>query len=154
MTDHVEVRRESTQYLPCKLTPFELDLKRDELAARMGALEEQERKAAEDAKRAKDDIKVEQGEIRQLGKEIRDREEYRSVPVKELWNYTTGVITEVRQDTGEELNTRRMAWEEQHPQQRLIGDDQGDAAEAVVDEQLATDTEAPAESSKPASEVH
>jgi hypothetical protein len=74
------------------------------IAARDGA--EEEMKAQQ--KHAKGNIDKMDAEIRHLSNEVRTRSTYRKVECERQYHYGDGRVAEIRLDTGELINDRRM----------------------------------------------
>lgn len=104
-----------TRNLPVTLTTEDLDQRRDKLAAlvREHAEVEQEKKDATAAfsKRLKEIDRV----IAQVAHEIREKAEYRGVPVTKQKNFRLGVEEIIRTDTYEVVDSRSL-----HPDERQV----------------------------------
>lgn len=94
---------------------LKVPLKREEVEERaeraahlIGVRDLREDEIKEDMKRQKSALATIDGEIRSLSNQVRDKVAYRDVPCERQFHYDTGVVKEIRCDTGEVTFERPM----------------------------------------------
>lgn len=114
--EQAEVR---TMDLPVKLTEVELALRAQELATAEGVMDDAERRleqfieaSKETKKGIENEITDARGKVHHLAGVVRDRKEFRAVPIMEEPDYEKGAIDTYRTDTNEIVATRGMTHEE------------------------------------------
>lgn len=114
--EKAEVR---TMTLPVKLTPAELSLRAQELASHEAVLGDAETRLTQFVEAAKGTKKGIEGEVSQarftvskLARIVRDRQEYRDVPILEVSDYEAGAVNTFRTDTNDIVATRGLTPEE------------------------------------------
>lgn len=94
--------------LPCQLDEAELRQRGEQLAVYQGQAEATARQKKEDAKYHSDKLKFVQAKMELVAKELRDRQEIRSVEVVETIETSSKMMLLCRIDTGEEIGRRPM----------------------------------------------
>jgi hypothetical protein len=103
--------------LPCELSAAEIAAKADELAQAVGVIEAVEAAKKEDAAYHNTRIKAKSAVAERLAKQVRDRQEMRSVEVRELLVPGAGEVHTFRADTGAVIGERPMT---EHEKQRSL----------------------------------
>ncbi len=118
--------------LPCKLTASEVQAFGEKLAAYVGRLEQIETEKKVDADIHAVKIKGVKPVIERLAKIVRDRQEFRSIEIRELVVPETRTVITHRVDTGENIGERDMTEDEQQRSlfPRGLSDVTGDLATA------------------------
>jgi hypothetical protein len=108
-----------TMELAVKLSEVELALRAQELATaerKMGDAERERDEQAEAWKETKKGLENEistcRDDVRRLARTVRDRAEFREVPILEIPDYEAGAVNTYRTDTDEIVATRGMTPEE------------------------------------------
>jgi hypothetical protein len=123
--------------LPCKLSDDELRQRGDALATLQGELETiaEVRKASNASLNAR--AKATTAQMERLGKQVRERQELRSVEVRETLIAEMGQATTTRVDTGEEVGHRAMTEDEKQGSLFLMPDRE----KAVGDSEVVADSD-------------
>jgi hypothetical protein len=104
-----------TRTLPCKLTPAELDQRRDRLVE-LTLKETEAEQAKKDAAKAHNTAIAEiKSEAKEVSLEIHDRAELREVEVRREKDFVQGFENVIRCDTGEVVEIRALT-----PQERQV----------------------------------
>ena len=106
------VVRQFTTYLPCRLTEDEQRERGQQLAHQRKLVEDFAVEAGDVKKRLKEHETNLDGELSRLARVVRDRSEPRQVLVHVRLSKKAGYVDVVRTDTGEVIQTRKMASEE------------------------------------------
>jgi hypothetical protein len=112
------------QRLPVMLTEKELLGAGDRAAHLAKEAHEAEEARKEADATAKATVKRLQNESEALLATVRDKREYRLVPCERRFDFRLGTVTEVRVDTGEQLEERAMRDDERQVDLGLEGDDE------------------------------
>ena len=95
-----------TERLPCELTDDEVRAKGEQIAQLIGEIQDAEVAMKAQAEEAKDNIKGLKARTSALSSEVRTRREYRSVEVRESFDWGNRRVEVIRLDTGEVIRTR------------------------------------------------
>lgn len=100
--------RKYTDILRVPLTESELVVKGEEQARLLRTVADMEARQKSDTKHQKAAIDERKAEMGRLAAEICDRATYKPVECERRFDFTTGVVVEVRADTGEVIGSRPM----------------------------------------------
>jgi len=96
------------EHLPCDLNQLEIHGRGEEIAKLLGDRDAAEISKKEAADHHNAEIKEIEGHLSRLAKEVRERREYRWVPVKQVRVENTHLIQWIRTDTDEIVRERPM----------------------------------------------
>jgi hypothetical protein len=132
VTEDVKVER-FRMNLPVALTREEVALCADRAAQMLKNIDVREDEFKQQAQANRREIARLEADLREVSAEVRERKSYRDVVIERRFDWMAGTVTEIRTDTGEQLNHRPMNDEE--AQKALpLGDD--DAGDVDVDEEF------------------
>lgn len=106
--EHTNTVKTITRSLPCRLTDDELMKAGSDLATVVEDITNEESRQTDQKTQMKAKLTELDARRSQLAIKVRRREEFREVEVEIDFDYQRGMITEIRTDTGEQLNIRRM----------------------------------------------
>ncbi len=95
--------------LTCALTREEVEERAQEAAALVERRDQKEADFKEQAKRWKNEISQLDVEHRIVSSEVRSKSTVRPVECERVFDYAAGLVIETRTDTGEVINSRKMA---------------------------------------------
>lgn len=107
-----EMPRHSTEMCKCFYNPEELRDMSEEMARKIGELDEKEAAKKAVAAQYKADIEAKQKEINDLAQRVRNKFEYRDVKLYITWDWEQRKVIFTRSDTGEVHRERAMTVDE------------------------------------------
>lgn len=111
-TDAVDENKKRVTFsrdLTCALTREEVEERAQEAASLIERRDQKEADFKEQAKRWKNEIRQLDVEHRLVSSEVRSRTTVRNVECERVFDYAAGLVIETRSDTGEVINSRKMA---------------------------------------------
>jgi hypothetical protein len=94
--------------LRVQLRPEEIATRADRAAHKLGDVQAKKEELKASTKHQKAVIEALEAEVNELSGEVRTRSTYRMVECQQIFDYTTSRVREVRRDTDEVLDERRM----------------------------------------------
>lgn len=92
----------------CILTSEEIADRADRAAAMLADRDQKEEEQKAAAKHAKSIIEAIDADLRHVSNEVRTRSTYRAIECERRFEYTTGIMREIRLDTDEVIGERKL----------------------------------------------
>lgn len=104
--------RKTVKSLACELTEAEYTQRSERLVAVMGEIRDKEKEKKQVAKAYSEEIARLQHSVDELSDVLHNRREYRDVPCTVVTDRDKGVERLIRNDTGEQVNERKLTEDE------------------------------------------
>jgi hypothetical protein len=127
VTEDVKIER-FRMNLPVALTREEVEERADRAAQMLKNLDMRGDEFKQQAQANRRELARLEADLREVSAEVRERKSYRDVIIERRFDWMAGTVTEIRTDTGEQLNHRTMTEDEAQKALPLGGDD-GDVDE-------------------------